>query len=90
MPVYVDRMSPTQRSRRWPYDSACHLLADTIDELHAFAASLGLKREWYQPRSTPHYDLTSTRRSEAIRRGAEAIDREKVVEIVRKYRAVAR
>lgn len=38
---------------------SCHLMADTSDELHAFAARLGLRREWcqHQGRVLEHYDL---------------------------------
>lgn len=31
-------------------NGSAHLTADTLDELHAFAARLGLKREWFQDR----------------------------------------
>lgn len=70
MTVYVDEL------QRWPTkirrlrDGACHLTADTVEELHAFAASLGLRREWYQPLSSPHYDLTPAKRQRAIELGA--------------------
>jgi hypothetical protein len=65
------------------------MLADTVEELHEFAARLGLKRAWYQPVSTPHYDLTATRRARAIHLGALEADRVGVVRIVRRYRAGA-
>jgi hypothetical protein len=42
-----------------------------MDALHAFAASLGLKRAWFQPHATaPHYDLVPTRHAAALRKGA--------------------
>jgi hypothetical protein len=47
--------------------------ADTEDELHVFAARLGLKRSWFQPGSRPeaaHYDLTAGKRSQALVLGA--------------------
>jgi hypothetical protein len=51
-----------------------HLQADTPEALHAFAARLGLKREWFQSRpgrpDRDHYDLTRIKRSEAIALGA--------------------
>jgi hypothetical protein len=68
--VYVDEV------RRWPTKIACfrrgscHLTADTVEELHVFAFRLGLRREWYQPKSSPHYDLTPGRRLDALERGA--------------------
>lgn len=48
----------------------CHMLADSVDELHAFAARLGLKREWFQLGSAPHYDVSKDKRALAIRLGA--------------------
>lgn len=64
----------------------CHMLADSLEELHDMAARIGMKREWFQPESTPHYDVSLSRRREAIRLGAIEIDRKKVVEIIRFYR----
>lgn len=46
-------------------------MADTDDELHAFAKRLGLKQEWAQKPGTweSHYDVTDRLRT-AIRLGA--------------------
>ena len=66
-------------STRW-----CHMVtdADTFDELHHFAAQLGLRREWFQG---DHYDITSRRRGEALRLGAVSVtSRELVVRRLRK------
>ena len=79
--VYVDKARNRFRGM-----IMCHMLADSVDELHAFAERIGMKREWYQPVSTPHYDLSLTKRLEAISKGAIEIDNKKVVEIVKKYR----
>jgi hypothetical protein len=79
--VYVDDAVWAWQGRRW-----CHLLADDIDELHRFAARLGIHRSSYQgpPRTAvPHYDLTAWERRQAIRRGAVACDRRQIVEIAR-------
>lgn len=64
-----------------------HMLADTIEELHEMADKIGLKREWFQPKSTPHYDVSREKRLLAIAAGAIEIDRKKTVEIIRKYRS---
>ncbi len=44
------------------YSDGVHLVADTLEELHAFAQTMELQREWFQdhPRH-PHYDLTTRR-----------------------------
>lgn len=57
---------------------SCHLTVDGetpehIAALHEFAAIIGLKRAWFQPRSTPHYDLTPSKRRAAIRAGARPV-----------------
>lgn len=79
--VYVDKLF------RWPIEKTkpeaqalarrtggwwCHLTADTEDELHAFAAKLGMKRAWFQgpPHHRPHYDLTPGKRLQALGLGA--------------------
>lgn len=51
---------------------SCHLTADTPEELHAFAARLGLKRQWaqHEGRPTLHYDLTPRKRALALQFGA--------------------
>ena len=47
-----------------------HMIADTEAELHAVAARIGMKREWYQG---DHYDVPLTRRDQAIAAGAIVI-----------------
>lgn len=81
MSVYVD----TARNK-YHRMVMCHLMADSLEELHAFAAQLGMKQEWYQPVSTPHYDLSLARRAMALKLGAVEIDNKKVVELIQKYR----
>lgn len=61
--------APGLRYKRWS-----HMVSDVgPDELHAFAAKLGLKREWSQERpkaSAHHYDIVPTKRALAVRLGA--------------------
>lgn len=66
-------------------DSAGNLIADTSDELHTFAARLGLRRSWFQNHPKhPHYDLTTERmRKKAVKFGALLVDRRKIVEIIK-------
>lgn len=85
--VYVDEMAVCPRSRNWPYDQACHMVADSVEELHAFAGRLGLMRSWFQSGSLPHYDLTIGRRVKAIRLGAIEINRKKIVDLMQMYRS---
>jgi Protein of unknown function (DUF4031) len=84
MAVYVDDAIWEWQGRQW-----CHLLADDVDELHRFAAGLGLHRTSYQgpPKTAaPHYDLTSFERRRAIAHGARVCDRAAIVAVFRRVR----
>lgn len=71
MTVYVDDAVTLWRGQRW-----AHLMADSLDELHAFAATLGLPRHAFQDRrSGAHYDVTAAMRTHALELGAVAISR---------------
>jgi hypothetical protein len=82
MAVYVDR-EENPFGRR----IMCHMLADSLEELHAMADKIGMKRSWYQPKSTPHYDLCQLQRLMAVQAGAIEIDRKRTVQIIREWRA---
>lgn len=78
--VYVDELFRAVSSDRQAFKVGsrnahqwCHMWADTLGELHAMAAKIGLKREWFQDSRLPHYDLTPARRSAALRHGAEVM-----------------
>jgi len=62
MAVYVDDARIPFRGRCWS-----HLVAESAEELHAAAESLGLRREWVQDGGrTLHYDLPEEWRQRAI------------------------
>ncbi|MGH9845256.1 MAG: DUF4031 domain-containing protein [Blastocatellia bacterium] len=57
-----------------------HLVSDTsVEELHTFAEGLGLRREWFQAKSIPHYDLTGAVYDLAIERGAVLVSSREIV-----------
>lgn len=71
MPVYVDEL------HKWPtrikcfQAGSCHMVADTLEELHVMAETIGLSRGWFQDKKRlPHYDLTVSRRAAALKAGA--------------------
>ena len=69
--VYVDCLRKVRPSVSWPYTTACHLIADTGDELAEFAIKIGLKLKWFQNHPKhPHFDLTARMRKKAIVAGA--------------------
>jgi hypothetical protein len=46
----------------------------SVEELHAFAAEIGLQREWFQDGPRPHYDLRPSTRRLAVVKGAEEVN----------------
>lgn len=70
MAVYVD-----QSSYRLGRMMMCHMAADTLNELHAMADQLGVKR-WFQDKAgAPHYDICKANRALAIKLGAISVTR---------------
>jgi hypothetical protein len=83
MAVYVDKEQLPWRGKIW-----CHLVADSLDELHTFAAALGLKRSWFQERASyPHYDVTLSVRERALKRGAVSVGKAEMLNSARKLKA---
>ena len=78
MSVYVDNaniQASVQNGNRVHTSQWCHMMADTLPELLAFALRIGLRREWLQnKRSGVHFDLTAGRRRQAVAAGAIEID----------------
>lgn len=58
-------------------DRWSHLVADDEDELHAFAARLGMRRSWFQYKDSrphhAHYDVPERARADALALGAVEI-----------------
>lgn len=83
MAVYVDREQIPWRGKLW-----CHLVADSLDELHTFAVALGLKRSWFQDRASyPHYDVTMSVRERALKLGALSVGKTEMLHSARKLKA---
>lgn len=88
MCVYVDNMllraHVGRLNARWS-----HLMADSDEELMAFAIELGLKPEWIQHPEKPygaHFDVTERMREKAISLGAQAVDWRDMPELLDKLR----
>ena len=74
--ILVDRAIWRWRGRRF-----AHLASDgDLEELHAFAARLGLRREWFQG---DHYDVPEDVRRRALALGAHEIDSRELVRRLR-------
>lgn len=77
--IYVDEPRHPHRGSFW-----CHMMTDgDVEELHAFATRLGLKRKWFQG---DHYDLSSSKRSLAMELGARAVNGAFLVTLRREQR----
>ena len=79
MGVYVDDMKA-------PYGRMimCHMVADTLGELHNMADTIGVDRKHFQPKSMPHYDICQSKRKIAIENGAIEVTQREVVKIMRR------
>jgi len=69
------------------YTDGVHLIADSLDELHAFAGKMRFPKSWFQnkKREHPHYDLTTTRAAyRAISFGAILVDSKELITIMRR------
>ena len=62
------------------------MIADSVEELIEFAVMIGLRPEWFQPRSSPHFDLTADVRESAVRHGAIELDQRQLVIKLREIR----
>ena len=75
MAIYVDRAKVSFQGREW-----CHLMADTLEELHQFARQLDIDaRLFHRTASYPHYDITLEMRMTVIAHGAIDADRRTII-----------
>lgn len=82
MAIYVDFMQIEFKDYKW-----CHMLADTLQELHDFAALIEVdKRLFHRNASYPHYDVTVQMREIAIEYGAIPAGRKKIIECAKKLK----
>ncbi|MFX1682201.1 DUF4031 domain-containing protein [Mitsuaria sp. CC2] len=78
--MYVDDAEVQKHGYAW-----FHLMADSIQELHGFAASIGVPaRAFHRGARHPHYDVTASQRERALDNGAVAITAREAVQIGRR------
>ena len=75
--AYVGPLRTVFKTRRWRWNKAAHLWADTEPELRVFAERLDLPRSWEHRSNSGllHYDLTESKRKEALEAGAVPVGR---------------
>ena len=74
MTVYVD--SPRHRLGRM---MMCHMVADTLEELHAMAVRLGVHKHFQDKAGAPHYDICKANRARAIAFGAVEVSSRQLI-----------
>jgi hypothetical protein len=58
------------------FTDGIHMVSRSKYALHEFAKKIGLKKEWFQNKKYPHYDLTTKRMvDKAIKNGAIKINK---------------
>jgi hypothetical protein len=68
----------------WRGRGYAHLVADSVAELHAFAAQLPCKRKWFHNKAgMPHYDLYGICIDCAMQLGAQVVDSRTLVQVAR-------
>lgn len=82
MAVYVDSANLKYRNM-----VMCHMIADTLPELHDMAKKIGMKKEWFQKdASFPHYDVPLFRKKKALELGAIEVNRREIALKMREIR----
>lgn len=63
-----------------------HLAADSLEELHRFARSIGIRRSWFHQHDRhPHYDLfTEDMRRKALAAGAQLVSSKEIVRMCKR------
>lgn len=81
--IYVDDCNWTKGERG--REKYAHMVADSYDELHAFAAKIGLGRHFFHKSAKyHHYDISSKFYGKALDNGAEIADSSTILEMSRK------
>jgi hypothetical protein len=78
MAVYVDPLRSYQNKRK----KYAHMIADSVEELHAFAESIGVARHWFH--NGDHYDLREADWILAQAQGATLVTSRALVALKRK------
>jgi hypothetical protein len=76
--IYIDplRTYPHKRKRY------AHMVADSLEELHAFAQSIGVGRHWFH--NGDHYDISEENYDLALAQGAIVVTSRALIALKRK------
>lgn len=63
-----------------------HMVADSLDELHKMADTIGVDRRHFQDKpNKPHYDICKKNKKLAIMNGAKLVDERDIIMTLRRY-----
>lgn len=79
MTVYVDNAN-IQYGRM----IMCHMMADSLEELHAMADTIGVSRRWFQDKRYKHYDICKSKKALAIKLGAVEVSSRELIRLFSK------
>lgn len=57
----------------------CHMIADSIDELHAMAVQIGVRKHFQNKPGKPHYDICLSNKKKALSFGAIEITQKQLI-----------
>ncbi len=79
MTVYIDNAR-----HRYGDLMLSHMVADTLEELHAMARSIGVAPVFFSERRHPHYDVCVAKRKLAIEKGAKEVTEREILQLARR------
>jgi len=69
-----------KRKYKYGYMQMSHMVASSLEELHAFAALIGVNKRHFQNKpNKPHYDICQEKKEFALTLGAEEVDDRTIV-----------
>lgn len=80
--VYIDSANISYRRMKM-----CHMVADTLEELHSMADQIGVSRRYFQDKTKyHHYDICLTKKRQALKLGAIEISSRELILKMRQNR----
>lgn len=76
--IYIDNYNAKFRNM-----IMCHMIGDTLNELHEMADKIGIDRKWFQNKKIPHYDICLSKKKLALKYGAIEVTPRELVKIYR-------
>ncbi len=61
-----------------------HVVSDNIDELHAFAKSIGIDKHFQDKEGKPHYDISKAYKEKALKMdGVKEVNDREIIHILK-------